>query len=28
LSCTPELMASAGQLLEKQWKGICHANTR
>jgi len=28
LSCTPELMASAGQLLEKRWKGTCNANAR
>ena len=28
LSCTPELMASAGQLLEARWKGICDANAR
>jgi len=28
LSCTPELMAAAGERLEKRWKGGRHANAR
>jgi hypothetical protein len=28
LSCTPELMAAAGERLEARWKGARHANGR
>jgi integrase len=28
LSCTPELMAAAGERLEARWKGLHHANSR
>jgi integrase len=28
LSCTPELMAAAGRLLERRWKGVCNAAAR